>query len=78
MLTNLGACRTHEGGSGANKSAQQLTRRGRKTARHPVPPGDRTQDLRIGIPTRALTTVRSHVPRITEIRKDPACTCSTG
>ena len=33
MRTNVGACRTHEGGSGTNKSAQELTLKDRKTAR---------------------------------------------
>ena len=51
VRTHLGACRTHEGGSGTNKSAQELTRRDRKTVPHPAPPGDRTQGLRIWIPT---------------------------
>ena len=40
--TNLGACRTHEGGSGTNRSAQALTRRDRKTVPHPALPRDRT------------------------------------
>ena len=45
-------CRTHEGGSGTNKSAQELTRTGqKKTAPHPAPPWDRTQSFRIWIPT---------------------------
>ena len=39
------------GGSGTNKSAQELTRRDRKTVCHPAPPGDRTQGLLIWIPT---------------------------
>ena len=30
VCTNLGACHTHEGGSGTNKSAQELTWRDRK------------------------------------------------
>ena len=34
---NLGACRTHEVGSGTNKSAQELTRRDRKTDFHSDP-----------------------------------------
>ena len=38
-------CRTHKGGSGTNNSAQELTRRDRKTAADPAPPGDRTQGL---------------------------------
>ena len=41
VRTNLGAYRSHEGGSGTNKSAQELIRRDRKTAAHPAPPGDR-------------------------------------
>ena len=44
----MGACRTHEGGSGTNKSAQELTRRYRKTSSHPAPPGGsnpRSSDL---------------------------------
>ena len=36
-----------KGGSSTNKSAQELTRRDRKTAHHLAPPGDRTQGLRI-------------------------------
>ena len=51
VRTNLGACRTHEGESGTNKSAQELTRRDRKTAPHSVPPRDRTQGLLSSIPT---------------------------
>ena len=51
---NLGVCCTHKGGSGTNKSAQQLTRSDRKIVSHPAPPGDRTHSLRIWIPT--LTT----------------------
>ena len=40
----VGGCRTHKGGSGTNKPAQELTRRDRKTAAHPAPPaGDQTQ-----------------------------------
>ena len=39
MRANVGACRTHEGGSGTNKSAQGLARKDRKTVAHPVPPG---------------------------------------
>ena len=45
VLTNLGVCRTHEGGSGTNKPAQELTQRGRKTVSYPVLPGDQTQGL---------------------------------
>ena len=41
------AVHTHEGGSGTNKSAQALTRRGSFPVLHPVPPGGRTQGLRI-------------------------------
>ena len=40
----------HKGGSGTSKSAQELTRRDRKTVPHPAPPGDWTQGLRIWIP----------------------------
>ena len=47
VCTHLGACRTHEGGSDTKKSAQELSRRDRKTVSHPAPPGDRTQGLRI-------------------------------
>ena len=43
VRTNRGACRTHEGGSGTNKSAQELTRRDRKTVPHSASPGDRTR-----------------------------------
>ena len=39
VRTNLGPCRTHEGGLGTNKSEQELTRRDRKhTVPHPAPP----------------------------------------
>ena len=38
-------CHTHEGGSGTNMYAQELTRRDRKTVPHPAPTGDRTQGL---------------------------------
>ena len=37
LRTHSGACCTHEGGSGTNKSAQELTRRDRKTVSHPAP-----------------------------------------
>ena len=43
----LGACHTHEVGSGTKKSAQELTRRDEKTVPHSVSPEDRTQGLRI-------------------------------
>ena len=36
VCTNLGVCRTHKGGSGTNKSAQQLTRRDRKNSPCPT------------------------------------------
>ena len=36
-----------EGGSGANKSAQELTWKDKKPVPHSTPPGDRTQGLRI-------------------------------
>ena len=53
MRTNLSVCRTHKGGSGTNKSAQELTLEGqqKKTVPHPAPPGDRTQGLQIRILT---------------------------
>ena len=51
VRTHVGAFRIHEGESGTNKSAQEWTRRNRKTVYHPAPPGDRTQILRIRIPT---------------------------
>ena len=35
-----------KGGSGTNKSAEDLTRRDRNVVSHPAPPGDRTQGLR--------------------------------
>ena len=47
VRANMGACRTHEGGSGTNKPAHELIRRDRKTVANPAPPGDRTQGLRI-------------------------------
>ena len=34
MHTNLGACRTHEGGLVTNKSAQELTRQGIEPSLH--------------------------------------------
>ena len=37
VRTNLDTCRTHEGGSGTTKSAQELTRRDRKTVPYPIP-----------------------------------------
>ena len=43
MRTHLGACRTHEEGSGTNKSAQEWARRDRKTIPRLASPGDRTQ-----------------------------------
>ena len=45
MRANVGASRKHEGGSGINKCAQEVTRRDRKNVSHPAPPGDRTQAL---------------------------------
>ena len=36
--TNLGACGTHEGGSGTNQSAQELYPRDRKTVAHSALP----------------------------------------
>ena len=53
VYTNVGVCRTHKGGSGINKFAQELTRRAMtgKTVPHPAPPVDRTQGLRILILT---------------------------
>ena len=54
--TNLSACRTDEGGSWTNKHAQELTRRDRNTVLHPALSGDRTQGLRIEIPTHYITT----------------------
>ena len=66
MRTNLGVCRTHEGGSGTNKSAQELTRRDRKTAPHPAPLWDRTNpgslDLNSGTLTTELRPPSSYVP----------------
>ena len=47
VLTNLGVCRTHEGGSEMNKSAQVLTQGDRETVLHPAPPMDQTQGLRV-------------------------------
>ena len=48
VRTHLGARRTHEGGSGTNQSAQELTGGGMgTTAPPPAPPQDRTQGLRI-------------------------------
>ena len=38
VCTNLGACPTHEGGSGTNKSAQELTRRDRKPPHQGIEP----------------------------------------
>ena len=58
VYTYLGACCTHEVGSGTNKSAQELTWRDRKTVPHPAPPGDRTQGHRIIIPTPLTTELR--------------------
>ena len=53
VRTHLGACHAHSGGSGTNRSAQELTRMDtHKNVSHPAPPGDRTQGLRICIPTR--------------------------
>ena len=37
VRTNLGACHTHKGRSGANKSAQELTGRDRRTLPLPLP-----------------------------------------
>ena len=47
---NLGACRTHEGGSGTKKSAQELTRRHRKLSLT-LPHQGIEPSLRILIPT---------------------------
>ena len=46
MRTHVGACHTHNGGSGTNKSAQELLRGTEKTP-YTAPPGDQTQGLRI-------------------------------
>ena len=43
--THLGVCHTHEGGSGTNKSAKELTRSDRKTVPHPAPYSFSTQIL---------------------------------
>ena len=52
----VGACRRHEGGSGKNKSAQELTRRDRQSVSHPAPPGDRTQtdNLSLTLPRQGI------------------------
>ena len=42
---------TQKGGLALAKSAQELTRRDRKTVSHPTQPGDRTQGVQIFIPT---------------------------
>ena len=47
VRTTFGACRTHEEESGTNKPAQKLTLRDRKPVAHSVPPGNRTQGLRV-------------------------------
>ena len=47
VFTNLGSCRTHDGGSGTNTAAQELTRRDRKPCPHPASPGDPIQGLPI-------------------------------
>ena len=56
MHTNVGACRTHEGGLGTNKSALELTWRDRNTAPHADPPRDRNQDLNIALNSDSVTT----------------------
>ena len=43
MCAQIWECRTYEGGSGTNKSAQESTQRDRKTVFHLAPPGDRTR-----------------------------------
>ena len=48
---HFGAFRAHEGGSGTNRSAQELTRRDRTTGAHLSPLGDGTHGFRILILT---------------------------
>ena len=60
VRTTVGACRTHEGESGTNKSAQELTWRDRKTALHPAPPVDQGSS---NLNSDALTTeLRPPIP----------------
>ena len=66
-LTCTQICGT--GGPGTNSSAQKLTRRDRKVVPHPVPPGDRTQGLRIAYPT--LTTELHPPSADTDIKNTP-------
>ena len=51
VRTSVGACRTHEEGSGTNTSAQEMTRRDIINVFHLAPPGVRTKGHRIRIPT---------------------------
>ena len=52
MRINSGACRAHEEGSGTNTSAQEVDSEGQKKTLFPTaPPRERTQGLRIRIPT---------------------------
>ena len=47
VRTHVGACCSHEWGSGTNMSAQELNRRDKTSARHAAPPRGRTQGLGI-------------------------------
>ena len=58
--TNVGACHTHKGGSGTNKSAHELTRRDRKSVPHPAPPGDQTQGTHMYTHTKGHTHMHTH------------------
>ena len=51
MCAHMWGCAVHtKGGSGTNKSAQELTWRNRKAVPHPAPPRHRPQGLWIYIP----------------------------
>ena len=64
MRTHLGACRTHEGGSGTNKSAQELIRRDRKKT-CPLPcPARGSNPESSDLNSDAVTTELSYVPRL--------------
>ena len=70
VRTHLGACLTHViGGSGTNKSAQELTRRAiRKMFPHPALPAIRNHGLRIIEVQRSITDLRPpSFPRLNRV-----------
>ena len=72
LCAKLGACHVHEGGSGIDKSAQELTRRDRKTVPRPVCPVRGLNPGSSDLNSDAL----SHAPRIALLQLNslyPSC-----